>query len=147
RRRERGRKGPRRTRGPRRTIRLQRHGCQPVRRAHLRRSAISPGRDPRAAMDTRVTYDLPEIEIVALCHDCRKKHVYRGLPAQIGDIGQQWLTKHQGHRIEYLPPRPLYTRRLLNWIRDFWCACPVWAPLGYQYGHNADVKVAYVASA
>lgn len=92
-------------------------------------------------------YDLPEIEIVAVCHDCRRQHVYRELPHRLSAATGEWITKHDGHRINFHPPRAIYGKRLLRWIRDFWCACPLWAPADYQYGHNADVKVAYATTA
>ena len=92
-------------------------------------------------------YDLPEVEIVAVCRDCRKQHVYRELPARLSAATGEWITKHDGHHINFHSPKAIYGKRLLRWIRDFWCACPLWAPADYQYGHNADVKVAYAASA
>lgn len=93
-----------------------------------------------------MTKTLPAVQVRALCHDCHRQHVYEVQPADLAQAMADWTTKHQGHRIGFAPPRPMYSRRLLVWLRDFWSACPLWAPAGYAYGHNADAKVAYAAS-
>ena len=99
-------------------------------------------------MTPPLTYrDLPEVEVLAVCHDCRKRHLYRELPAHLGEATQQWVTKHYGHRIAFGQLIPSYSRWLLRQISDFWCSCPIWRPLGYEYGDNANVLLAYVASA
>lgn len=94
---------------------------------------------------------LPEIEVTAVCHDCRRKHVYRVPVAQLSQSMAEWTTKHAGHPIAFSQPRPLYRGRWAKWLHEFWNDCPVWAPerfaLGHGYGHNADVKGSYVASA
>lgn len=66
--------------------------------------------------------------LFALCHDCRKKHrivpdLVRGFAP---DAFTDWREKHRGHRIEF---RPSQYRRAD--VRD--------------YGHNADIKIAYQA--
>lgn len=94
---------------------------------------------------------LPEITVTAVCHDCKRKHVYRVPVAQLSQSVAEWTTKHAGHPIEFSQPLPLYRGRWSRWLHEFWNECPVWAPdsfaLGHGYGHNADVKGAYVASA
>lgn len=94
---------------------------------------------------------LPEIAVTAVCHDCRRKHVYRVSTAQLSQAMAEWTTKHAGHPIEFSRPVPVYAGRWSRWLHAFWNDCPAWAPgwfaLGHGYGHNADVKAAYVASA
>jgi len=94
-----------------------------------------------------MTRTLPDVEVLAVCHDCRRKHRYQVQPADLAQAMGDWGTKHAGHRTAFAPARPVYTKQFAGWLRDFWSACPLWAPLGYQYGHNADAKVAYAASA
>lgn len=98
-----------------------------------------------------MTVQLPEIEVTAVCHDCRRKHVYRVQRDHLSQAMAEWTTKHAGHPIAFGQPRPLYRGRWGRWLHEFWNECPIWAPerfaLGHGYGHNADVKGAYVASA
>lgn len=94
-----------------------------------------------------MTVQLPEIRVTAVCHDCRKQHVYQVQPAHLADAMGQWTEKHLGHRTAFSTPRPLYEGRWAKWLREFWSECPFWAPRGYAYGHNADIKIAYAASA
>lgn len=97
------------------------------------------------------TVHLPDVEVAAVCHDCRKKHVYRVQRDHLAQAMAEWTTKHAGHPIEFGSPRPLYRGRWSRWLHEFWNECPMWAPdtfaLGHGYDHNADVKGAYVASA
>lgn len=94
---------------------------------------------------------LPEIEVTAVCHDCRHQHTYRVPNVQLSQAMAEWTTKHAGHPIAFSQPKPLYQGRWSRWLHEFWNECPAWAPerfaLGHGYDHNADVKGAYVASA
>lgn len=93
-----------------------------------------------------MTVNLPEIEVTAVCHDCRRQHTYRVPTSHLTQAMGEWTTKHAGHPIEFSKPRVCYVGKWQGWLRDFWSACPLWAPQGYSYGHNADVKGSYVAS-
>lgn len=97
-----------------------------------------------------MTVTLPLVQVTAVCHDCRKKHVYRVPNTQLSQAVAEWTTKHAGHPIDFSPPTPIYESKWSRWLHDFWNDCPLWSPydfeLGHAYGHNADVKGAYVTS-
>jgi hypothetical protein len=90
---------------------------------------------------------LPRVRVRAVCHDCRRQHTYEVLPRDLSVAMGEWLTKHHGHPVEFSTPKPLYTNRWSKWLQEFWSECPLWAPADYAYGHNADHKLAYAASA
>lgn len=75
------------------------------------------------------------MNIVAVCHDCKKRHTYSdvGGHALYDRIGE-WRVKHPPGRciVEYIPD--LSTHQVINRVH-------------HQYGHNADIKLAYASSA
>lgn len=94
-----------------------------------------------------VNTTLPLVRVRAVCHDCKRQHTYECLPRDLSTAMGEWLTKHQGHPVQFSRPRPLYQGRWAKWLQEFWSECPLWAPAGYAYGHNADHKLSYAASA
>lgn len=90
---------------------------------------------------------LPRVRVRAVCHDCRRQHTYEVEPHGLADAMGQWVEKHRGHPIAFSRPVPLYKGRWSKWLREFWSECPLWRPADYQYGHNADAKLAYASSA
>lgn len=93
---------------------------------------------------------LPEVQVTAVCHDCRRQHTYRLPVADLARAMGEWEAKHAGHPVAYSSPVPVYTGPWRKWLHQFWNDCPLWAPaafpLGHGYAHNADVKAAYVAT-
>lgn len=98
-------------------------------------------------MPTPAAPTLPLVRVTAVCHDCRRQHTYEVRTGDLSAAMCEWLTKHHGHPVQFSRPQPLYQGRWAKWLQEFWSECPLWAPVGYQYGHNADHKIAYVASA
>lgn len=86
------------------------------------------------------------IHLHAVCHDCRRHHAVDATPATWLARLSEWEVKHRGHRIEFRSPRRTWARRWADrWVYptlDRWGA-PWW--LSYQ--PNADLKLAYAASA
>lgn len=89
-----------------------------------------------------------QIDLVAVCHDCRKRHEISADPSTWLARLDEWRVKHQGHRFEFRSPRRVLARgfkdRWVYPILDRWGRLPWW--LG-AYTPNADIKVAYAASA
>jgi hypothetical protein len=90
---------------------------------------------------------VPDVEVTAVCHDCRLQHTYRVQPVHLVQALGEWVTKHQGHPIEFSRPAAHYESRLRRWIREFWADVPAFRPAWAAYGDNSDAKGAYVASA
>ena len=67
------------------------------------------------------------MKLLAVCHDCRKRHLIDVERRNLGNAVNDWQFKHVNHRIEYLG---------LN---------PVDEDLG-GYSPNADIKSAFAAS-
>ncbi len=67
--------------------------------------------------------------LIARCHDCRKYHLIKD-PWGTDEM-MDWQVKHPGHHIEFVDPRPLDPRFLEM----------------HGYKPNADIKLAYAASA
>jgi hypothetical protein len=87
------------------------------------------------------------ITLVALCHDCRQRHEIAASPATWLARLDEWRVKHAGHRFEFVTPRRTLARRLADRLiyplLDRWGALPWWL----AYAENADIKLAYAASA
>lgn len=84
--------------------------------------------------------DLPRVQVTAVCHDCQKQHTYRVRYWELLQIRREWESKHPGHPIAYQRASVLYdaAQALLDRLA---------ARQGWQaYGHNADGKIAYVAT-
>jgi hypothetical protein len=98
-----------------------------------------------------MTIDQPiTIELVGVCLDCRRKHHYHATPASMGVKMEEWRQKHLGHRIEFHSPRRSVLR-VPTWTEKLWSAvnrAPWWIDRHAEgFGHNADIKIAYGASA
>jgi hypothetical protein len=80
----------------------------------------------------------------AVCHDCRRRHAELTIPlaALVGRMSD-WHQKHMGHRIEY---RSRY-RHVPAQLNDRVYVEANETPWFLDYGENADVKLAYAASA
>ena len=88
----------------------------------------------------------PEIHLVALCLDCRRRHEYRSAPARWLTDLESWRQKHLGHRIEFRTPCRRLPRRLPRaQERAFERANR--GPWWLDFRPNADIKIAYGASA
>ena len=86
----------------------------------------------------------PEIHLVAYCLDCRKQHEYRTCSHEWLARMSEWECKHRGHRIEFRTPRRV-TPKAGAWERllERFNITPWWL----EFGHNADIKIAYASSA
>lgn len=65
--------------------------------------------------------------LLAVCHDCFKKHPFSTHDIMRTDAIRDWEMKHKGHRIEFLDPTA-YERSIA-------------AHAVHEYRHNADVKL------
>lgn len=75
------------------------------------------------------------MKIIALCHTCAHQHAMDFDPVVGPGSGfSDWMTKHPEHRIDFVFPRRSHRDKSVD---SPWMA----------YVHNADVKVAYAASA
>jgi hypothetical protein len=86
--------------------------------------------------------ELPLIHIVGYCHDCRRQHAYREPYWTLRQAQLDWVTKHQGHNIAFRTPSVIYSQWFQRFL-DKMAARYLWP----AYGHNADAKISYVASA
>lgn len=85
--------------------------------------------------------ELPLIHVEAYCHECRRRHVYREPYWTLRQAQFDWLAKHVGHTVSFRPPSVIYP----GWFQRFLerqAARYLWP----AYGHNADHKIAYVAT-
>jgi hypothetical protein len=89
---------------------------------------------------------LPEIHLVAVCHDCRRQHEIRASPLSWLGAMSDWEVKHRGHRIEFHTPKRVVPRRLPRLLERLWESVNR-GPWWLEYGHNADLKLAYASSA
>lgn len=91
--------------------------------------------------------DAVTIDLLAVCHDCRREHAVHADPTTWLDRLGEWEYKHRGHRIEFRSPRRVIHRPPDRWLYRFldrWKTLPWW--MGLAYAPNADIKLAYVAS-
>jgi hypothetical protein len=92
----------------------------------------------RSPDDGRVRIDLD-----AYCHDCKHWHKLGYTPQDFTDEVWEWEAKHHGHDFEFLSPR----RRLPLHFDDTVYEAAGEAPWWLDYRSNANVKIAYAASA
>ena len=72
--------------------------------------------------------------LLAVCHDCQHQHAISLDGVVNGNAVRDWEVKHSGHTIEFLDPAAHDVSAMKN--------------AGVSgYRHNADVKIAYAASA
>lgn len=71
--------------------------------------------------------------LVAVCHDCQRRHAITAEQFSNSHAIWDWEAKHRGHRVEFLQPDAFDCSMARNAINE--------------YRHNADLKVAYAADA
>jgi len=71
--------------------------------------------------------------LLAVCHDCQKKHVITDRQLMTADSVRDWEIKHRRHCVEFLDPLAYDISIAKRAVGD--------------YRHNADVKLAYSADA
>ena len=86
------------------------------------------------------------IHLVGVCLSCRRRHEIHTTPLAWLTEMENWRQKHLGHPIEFHSPKRLILRRFPKWIERFWSD---WnrAPWWVDFAPNADIKLAYAASA
>lgn len=91
--------------------------------------------------------DAAKVHLIAACHDCRHRHPIDALPGDFLQRMADWEYKHRGHRIEFRSPRRTIRSRLADKLiyplLDRYGFVPWWL----AYAPNADLKLAYAASA
>lgn len=89
--------------------------------------------------------DTPRVKIKldAFCHDCKHRHLIDVPPDQFGHAAFEWQTKHAGHNFEFLST----DRTIPKHFDDSVFMKAGEAPWWLDYKHNADLKIAYAASA
>lgn len=95
-------------------------------------------------MQAAVLSPQPEICLVGLCFDCRKRHEFRATPATWLARMSEWEVKHRGHRIEFRSPRRVIPRGLDDRHFERVGQAPWWLE---AFKPNADIKLAYASSA
>lgn len=90
------------------------------------------------------TPELPLIHIVAYCHDCKggTQHHIREPYWHIRQAQFDWIAKHPGHDVSFRQPSVIYPRFFQRFL-DKMAQKYLWP----AYGHNADTKMSYVATA
>lgn len=86
----------------------------------------------------------PQIHLHALCHDCKRRHEIVGTDLSWLARMADWEVKHRGHRIEFRSPKRVIPRRLDDKLFEKVGRAPWWLD---QFKPNADIKLAYAASA
>lgn len=109
---------------------------------------------------------LGTITLIALCHDCKHQHYVTAGPQSVAAQFMEWNCKHPGHNVEFLSPRRILPRgldqrlsRMREEIRRAFPdihgedqgilgndRLPAFSLL-QDYRHNANIKIAYAASA
>jgi hypothetical protein len=97
-------------------------------------------------MNALVEGPQPEIRLVGLCLDCRKRHEYACTALDFVQRMSDWHQKHLGHRIEFRTPRRKVPRRLPREVERVWEDANE-APWWLAFKENADILLAYAASA
>lgn len=74
------------------------------------------------------------MNIIAICHDCRKRHTYSADGHALYDRLGEWRQKHPPGRcsVDYIPD--LGGHEIIDRVH-------------HKYGHNADLKLAYASAA
>lgn len=83
---------------------------------------------------------------MAVCHDCRRRHEIRESPATWLARLSEWEVKHRGHRTEFVSPQRIVPRRFPRVLERIWERFNR-APWWLEYKPNANIKIAYAASA
>jgi hypothetical protein len=86
---------------------------------------------------------LVRIDLDAVCHTCRHRHRLGRTPQGFTQELWEWEAKHREHAFEVLSPRRTLPRR----FRDRFFERLGWAPWWCTYAENANLKIAYAASA
>lgn len=89
--------------------------------------------------------DMPSvrIDLDAWCHDCRHWHRLSRNPHQFAQEVWDWEAKHRGHTFEFLTPKRVIPRHFDDHVYEQAGIAPWWL----EYKENADLKIAYAASA
>lgn len=83
------------------------------------------------------------VDLDAYCHSCKHWHKLGCTPQSFTEEMWEWEAKHRGHEFEFLSPR----RRLPRHFDDRVFAKAGDAPWWLRYRSNANIKIAYAASA
>ena len=83
------------------------------------------------------------IRLDAFCHDCKQRHRIDTDPRGFGQACWDWQHKHADHNFEFLSPKRTLPRGIDDRPFEKAGALPWWL----DYKHNADLKIAYAASA
>lgn len=89
--------------------------------------------------------DMPavRIDLDAWCHDCKHWHKLSRNPHQFAQEVWDWEAKHRGHTFEFLTPKRVIPRGFDDRVYEQAGQAPWWL----EYKENADLKIAYAASA
>lgn len=85
----------------------------------------------------------PAIHLIAVCFDCKQRHQIISNPAEWLNCMSEWEVKHRGHRMEFVTPKREIPAKLDDRLFQEENKAPWWL----EFSPNADIKIAYAASA